>query len=183
MALVALSPEKVTPKKLIAGGIIVAQLGGMIMAPEATWNVNKTVVRTAGRVAGTILDDGVERLVCKTTSLLPDVNYNQDCVQNFFSDLGDREEAPAATQQVFQPETAAPAVSLAFNLNLVSEMEEQGYSCSDLKVVSAAEGYGAIKLLEEGGTPLEVGNKAYEQGAFGGITVNIGDTALVGACR
>lgn len=195
MGLITISPHKITPKKLAAIGIVSAEIIGFGFYREPTADFHKAILEGAGNFGLWLLDAPAENALCTLTSALPSVTFNSDCVQNWWDDKirggNESEEAqiPGGTPVPTVPNetpnvtviTNPPALP-EYQYNLVADMEQRGYTCTDEQVVYASSGDGAIDLLVEGGTNRGLANTAYENGAVSGLNIKVGEAALTGAC-
>jgi len=90
-------------KKTVAIGVVGAELLGFAFAREATMDINTTIAKGIGNTAVWILDVPLENAVCSVTSLSPNIDFDGDCVQNFFKD---KNTNPAENSP--QPQTPTP---------------------------------------------------------------------------
>jgi hypothetical protein len=188
MGLFSISPHKVTPKMLLAGGILTAEIVGFGFYREETVDVHAAIFRKVGQAVVWTLDAPIEHATCSITSLLPDVEFSRDCVQSWWDGFGDDASSSQSSSVANQPVAQEPLAVAASpsqvspELNLVDDMIQLGYTCGAPIIVNAVSGDGAIDLMVRGNTSRAVANEAYERGAFSGVSVSVGEAAIVAAC-
>lgn len=152
------------PWKTLACTIAVAELAGFAASPETAIRVNRESGELIAHAGVWVADIPLQRAVCAISSILPRVEYANDCVQSYFD----------------RPDKIAGSGSAV--IDLVSSMERVGFDCGDSRIVVAVNGDSPIGLVMGAGNTSETANQAKALGAFDGIELIAGQQVNIADC-